>query len=168
MGDGGEAGQSRHPMSRLSASVQPSQGFANAVWLACRLRPGGGGHFGVLCSSFVRISSGTTGRSKGFPVGRKHITSVRDSNIMATRVALIMVLLISTGMLITIEQPASSVLEFQPSLQKVFEMASFYRISFAMWNFGHHTWKPTLVYSNREWLTDMLDYWQDRKEDFTN
>jgi hypothetical protein len=87
---------------------------------------------------------------------------------MATRVALIMVLLISTGMLITVEQPASSVLEFQPSLQKVFEMASFYRISFAMWNFGHHTWKPTLVYSNREWLTDMLDYWQDRKEDFTN
>lgn len=147
---------------------ETTEGFAHALWLAVRLKPGGGAHFGVLCSSFVRISCGTTGRSKGCPLGRLNIESVQASNVMAGRVALLLLLLVSTGMWVTIEQPASSVLEFQPSLQRVFGMARFHSLRFAMWSFGHSTLKPTVLYSSCPWIAEVLEYSQDRGQDHTD
>ena len=144
-------------------SRKTTKGFSNALWLGCRLRCGGGAHFGVLCSNFIRISSGTTGRSKGAPLGRHSVPSVRESNLMASRVALLLLLLTALRCFVSVEQPATSVLEYHPKLQMVFSSTQFFQLRFAMWIFGGRTNKPTVLYCNYQWFESILASTLDRR-----
>lgn len=71
---------------------------------------------------------------------------------------LLVILVQALGMLITIEQPDSSVLEYHPRMQEMLSMMPVYKTKFKMFNFGGDTSKGTLLYSNRPWISEVLSF----------
>ena len=53
------------------------KGFCYAVLLALKLRPGGFCMLAPVCSSWVFMNRGTSGRSRSSPVGRRDVPSVQ-------------------------------------------------------------------------------------------
>ena len=128
--------------------ILTDSGFTHALHLALSLRPGGGSHSAIKCSSFVRINFGTSGRTKGRPLGNECHPSVQEANMMASRMCLLIVLLNALGAWVTIEQPSSSTLEWHPRVQLLMGFMHLYKLQFNMWNFGGPTRKPSILYSS--------------------
>ncbi|CAE7523392.1 unnamed protein product, partial [Symbiodinium sp. CCMP2456] len=86
--------------------------------------------FGLVCSSFVSVSRGSTGRSFWLPTGNeKASASVRDGNLLAARTLMAMLLIEALGGVWVLEQPV-------------------YKQSFWMSAWGATTPKRTTLWSN--------------------
>ena len=74
---------------------------------------------GIKCSTWVSISRPTTLRSFLDPLGNRELPCVEESNVMASRLALILVLVLALSGTFIVEQPGSSLLWRHPRLQWV-------------------------------------------------
>ena len=70
-------------------------GFAKAVGLPLRLMATGLFFAAVPCNSYIFLSSGTHGRSEGWPFGRECYAFVHDGTVLAARVTLLAALSIA-------------------------------------------------------------------------
>lgn len=92
-------------------------------------------------------SRGSTGRSNDRPLGREEYKSVKDSNIMTSRVLILCLLASAKGAWWTLEQPSSSLMERHPSFQRVLSLLPVRRLSMAMGDFGGLSRKATYLWS---------------------
>lgn len=121
-------------------SLHPRAGF---LWLA------------TVCSSWVWIAQGSTGRSIECPLGRPCRSTAR-ANMMVARCSLLALLCIAVGNSWALEQPASSLMVMHPAMAWIRSFdgqmtnAAWYQCDTCMGAFGAKTVKPTKIYGNRQ------------------
>ena len=94
-----------------------SVGFSNCIAQTCKTKCGGGKLSAPVCSTWVFMSRGSTGRSKNLPLGDRTRSCVRNANIMVARVVLIIWLCSALGIYFILEQPMHSLMEMHPLFQ---------------------------------------------------
>lgn len=94
-------------------------GFLRALRLVLRLRVGGLLWAGTPCSSWVYMNRGTSCRTASEPLGNQSQPSVRRSNIMVARVALLFMVAAARHAAWACEQPMSSLMDKHPRLQQL-------------------------------------------------
>ena len=120
-------------------SLHPTDGF---LWLA------------TVCSSWVWLSRGSTGRSVSFPLGVP-CASVDLANLMVARCALLILLVIAMGCAWGLEQPATSLMTLHPAMEWLRRLAGllmnseWYEVSTPMGAFNAPTVKMSKLYGNR-------------------
>ena len=85
-------------------------GWMTALCWIMNLDPGGLCWLGTVCSSWVVVSRGSTGRSPAFVLGDQRHPSVQQANAMATRSALLCMICYVRGIAFILEQPSSSLM----------------------------------------------------------
>ena len=129
-------------------------GFLNALQRVRRLIPRTGfSSFACVCSSWIFLSRGSTGRSAVNPTGNAELPSVRNANTMVSRTVLLILLGVArfTGWMI--EQPRGSLLGKHDRMVMIEVMAKrlqwlgFHEINISMGCFGAGTEKPTTLWS---------------------
>eukprot|EP00969_Alexandrium_andersonii_P163548 7229528-Alexandrium_andersonii.AAC.1 len=103
-----------------------ASGYALALGLVLRLASRGRGMLWLapVCSSWVFISSGSTGRSKWSPEGDDAAGNVEYSNKMAARCALLCAVAHSLNVTFIVEQPSSSVMFYSIWFQWLIRQAT--------------------------------------------
>ena len=84
-------------------------GLVVAMILVMRLKQGGLSHWGTVCSSWIWISRNTMGRSTYNPLGFNSVPSCRQGNIMVSRMALLLFVVVAKDGVWMLEQPRSSI-----------------------------------------------------------
>jgi hypothetical protein len=67
-----------------------------------------------VCSSFCWLNRSTSGRTLIDPLGDERVKSVKDGNLMVSRVVLLLWLLKARGCVFVVEQPMGSILPEHP------------------------------------------------------
>ena len=112
-----------------------------------------------VCSSWLNINAGTSGRSWAFPMGNWRIHSyVHEANVMVSRVALHCILMSALGIPFFVEQPKGSMMEAHPRFKWIIKLLGLFRVYIAMWRFGHKSCKGSWLYSPFPWLKDLNRY----------
>ena len=140
--------------------INSGPGYANLVRMILSTdgEKGGGLLSAIVCSTWVPINLGTSKRSPANPLGRVELPSVAEGNLQAARMALVLQLATALGLLWLLEQPCRSLLMHYPRLASLFYKSFISKESFAMWKFGHKSRKPTWLWSNAMWLSDIHSY----------
>ena len=100
----------------VTNNVLSSAGFACALSLTLSLDPMAGFLWlATVCSTWVWISSSSTGRTVDYPLGVP-CESTASANCMVARCGLLVVLAISRGCIWALEQPASSLMVLHPTM----------------------------------------------------
>ena len=133
-------------------------GFCYALRLILGLEGGGGLWAGIVCSTWVPLNLGTSGRRKWRPEGNSHYASVQRGNQMAARLALLLLLCDAIGLWWTVEQPRGSLLFYHPRLQHVLRKVQVFKVAVMQWDFGASSPKPTWLFSNRAWIADVAQH----------
>ena len=92
------------------------------------------------------------------PLGDTTKVSVRHSNVMTSRVVLVLYIYLALGIYWLIEQPLSSVFEHLPRFKWLCTITKIYKLTFRMDRFGSDTPKGTVLYSPKPFVRDILDY----------
>ena len=140
----------------LWQNMNSAEGFLHALSLVLRLPPGGGVLMAPVCSSWVFMSRGSTGRCLSNPLGWQDRPSVKDGNLMVSRCSLLSIVILAIGAWIILEQPLNSLMEAHPRFQKLVTYTDFWRYHVQMRDFGGPTAKPTWLYTSRQELRDLL------------
>jgi hypothetical protein len=132
-------------------------GFGFAAELAAMLNPcnGGASLSAPVCSTWVMINVGTSGRSCTRPLGNAHYPSVKAANMMVSRLCLLLMLLSSRGIWWIVEQPRGSLLEHHPRFQELMTVITIYRHMIKMIDYNLPHEKPTWLYSNESFISDI-------------
>ncbi|CAK9030398.1 Uncharacterized protein SCF082_LOCUS19198 [Durusdinium trenchii] len=109
----------------------------------------------VVCSSFVSISRGSTGRSYLNPLGFPDCDATKIGNLLASRLALLLYLIASRGGVWVVEQPSSSLLFRHPRLREACRRMKVFRQSWWMRLYGGFTCKRTKAWSNSRWVFNL-------------
>ncbi|CAJ1435264.1 unnamed protein product [Effrenium voratum] len=91
---------------------------------------------GLICSSFVQISSGTHCRTPSRPLGNEQVAGVRLGNLLASRTVLLIWVLVSVDGVFLLEQPRSSMLPWHPRIRQLFR--SLPKVFATSWWMGHY------------------------------
>ncbi|CAK9058804.1 unnamed protein product [Durusdinium trenchii] len=134
------------------------EGFTHALYHVLRLEPGSFLTLAPVCSTWVFMSRGSTGRSKSFPLGNLSAPSVQAGNCMVSRCAILLLLAAAKGVWFCLEQPRGSLLEYHPLIQCVLKLIKIYRTHIRMSDFAANSEKGTWLYSNRKEIEDIVDY----------
>ena len=127
-------------------------GFLNLVQWSRRLTPHKAiAHFGVLCSTWVFMSRNATrrriynidGRSSTGEMSQK----VQEGNMMASRVALLLLLLMVRNVIWIVEQPNSSLLFFYRRFWQLHQCMRLHKIRTWLGSFGAPTAKAIVLLS---------------------
>jgi len=111
-----------------------------------------------VCSTWVWVSQGSTGRRPYRPLGWAHLPIIREANRMVVRVLTLMYLCQALGIFWLLEQPASSVMSQHPHFQHFISQQPVFQVLIHMSNFGGATRKATLLYSSHKWVSEINDY----------
>ena len=138
--------------------INTPAGFLTALQWARRLKPGTGfSHWAPVCSSWIWISRGSSGRTAtGDLHGNCENSSVRAGNKMVYRVALIIMYLVAKQTMWIIEQPSSSVMFDMACLKK---LRPWFTTHTWMGMFGAATPKPTKLVSGPPWVKHLHRRW---------
>ena len=129
-------------------------GFITALIFVLRLKTNGFSSWGTVCSSWIWVCRSTSQRSKENPLGDVTKEFVRIGNQMVARMALLLLVLEARGCCWILEQPASSLMAFHPYLSWLFDNhANVFECRTSMGGFGAPTRKPTVLRSNRWWVS---------------
>ena len=77
------------------------------------------------------------------------------ANVMVARMMLLLLLLDCMGVLWVVEQPAGSLMQVHARFESLIETRCVYRHSLHMKDFGAASSKPTWLYSNKPWISDI-------------
>jgi hypothetical protein len=97
-------------------------GWLRALRLVLRLRHGALLWAGVPCSSFVFMNRGTSRRSTARPLGDTSRPTVDKSNIICSRVVMLLMVAIARGAAWAVEQPMSSLMDLHPRFVQLKEL----------------------------------------------
>ena len=134
-------------------------GWMTALCCVMNLDPGGLCWLGTVCSSWVVVSRGSTGRSPAFVLGDQRHFTVQQANIMAIRSALLCMICYVRGIAFILEQPSSSLMLDLPAWRWIERVAGrvqgwgFQQQRTCLGAFGATRPKQVLFTSNREWVT---------------
>lgn len=138
----------------LFEDLTTPMGFLTALMLAMQIVLGGLGHTANVCSSWVFMARGTTGRSRAQPYGTPNLpgcsaSSVGQGNVQIGRMTVVIMLMVARRVHWVLEQPFSSVMDFAPVLVENVLV----RLKYAtkMGAFGAKTAKPTWLLSSSKW-----------------
>ena len=137
-------------------------GFLHAVKFALKLRRGAQCVLAPVCSSWVWLNRGTSGRSELTPLGNETVPSVRFANLVVSRVALLLYILSSKCVFWILEQPVSSLMEHYPRFQDFARRNQVFKHYIEMQNYGAPTMKPTWLCSNMPFINDIDMFKEER------
>ena len=131
-------------------NILDTVGFSNMIFYVLNLKPGSGAWVAPVCSSWVYMSRGSTGRTKSNPLGWTQYSSVVNQNILAARTVLLLLLCQARKIWWCMEQPTGSLLERHPIFQMFLKLPSVscHRLATSMAWFGGSIKKPTWIYSS--------------------
>ena len=112
---------------------------------------GGLVHFATVCSTWVFMCRGSTGRSETNPMGKKTANNTH-ANVMVTRMIILLLYCIANRVQWVLEQPASSLMHLHNrfhTLGHVFFAKTF------MGAFGAKTRKPTHLFGSHKWIMEL-------------
>ncbi len=118
-------------------------------------------HFTTVCSSWVSINRGTSGRSAWCPLGRPHPYVLR-ANTMVSRSAFLMLLGLCLGIDVVLEQPSSCIMCLHPRMQQIVHLAQsggirmVCQITTFMCAFGSPSPKMTFLLGSPTWLHGLM------------
>ena len=142
----------------VGQDMTSDHGFINALACALNIIPGGGSHWGTVCSSWIFMSSGTTKRSKLAPMGDRNCQSVRMGNLMVSRMVLILLVVQAVGAAWFLEQPLTSLMMHHVRMQWLARKVAIFELRPNMCDFGHATKKPTELWSNKPEVVEIKKY----------
>ena len=106
----------------LAQDILSDAGFISLLKYVLRLRRTGMALLAPVCSSWCWLNRFTSGRSRDHWQGNTSVRSVREGNLMVSRVVLLLWLLSALGCVYVVEQPLGSILDaharFQAFLKK--------------------------------------------------
>ena len=159
---------------RLDVAYSPThdaleiEGFATAVYMLLRLRPGALLYAGLPCASYTWMSSSRHCRSAECPEGDTTKDWVRKHNCLGYRLGLLVLLGLARRVHIFIEHPKKSCLPHTRWLTNVFAINApeylswqWFIITFWMGVWGSWSPKPSMAISTCSWVS-VLQY-QGRK-----
>jgi hypothetical protein len=153
-------GYSAYPFERdrdpLANDFCNGVGFGFAIALVLRVRPGGFIWLGIVCSSWVFMSRGSTGRHVNKILGVPW-ASVLTGNLMVSRAMLLLWLADSLGHFVTLKQPVSSLLPNHPRVQATIPYIPLFECHVFLGHFRAESRKLVALFSNRSWLGAELD-----------
>lgn len=114
-------------------------GWLHALHLGLKTKRGACSLSAPVCSSWVKINVGTSGRSKTRPLGNAQYPSVATANRMMSRVVLLCCIFDALGIWWLVEQPMGSLMQWHPRWQWLMSVRAVYRLSFRMRTFGAAT-----------------------------
>ena len=138
---------------KLENACGPEGVLTMLVYVRC-YRKGSLNHWGTVCSSWLWIARGTTGRSGWNPEGSRRSNSTKLGNTMVTRMTLMLYLLIGKRCIWILEQPASSLMSYFPTMVRLRNQAgcSWGEVQTWIAEFGGDDIKPTTLIGNAKWL----------------
>ena len=145
--------------------INSDEGFVHALLLALSCGPGSVALAAIVCSTWVYMNRGTSGRFTWRPLGRGYYPSVAAANKMVSRMVLLIMILIAVGAVVLIEQPKGSIMECHPRMSWLFshKHLKFWKKAFPMKLFGGNTEKPTWLYCDKKEVDDITDFSLPRK-----
>jgi len=132
-----------NPLDLLSPA-----GFALLIQAILQSKDGVVVAFGLVCSTFITISRGSTFRHYFLPHGDQDAKSVAASNILAARTFLAMMLVMAKRGVWVLEQPSSSLAYRLRGFQQILRKTTVFKQAFWMRGFGAKTPKRTTLWSN--------------------
>ena len=138
-------------LSRSHDILSP-EGFLNMLWSILNLDGDGLLWAAPMCSNFIHVCKWVHGRSHEDPLGNTRYKSVRDSNVMASRIALLIRVAVFIGVMWAFEQSNSSVFEAHPRIADVLHHSGYYLVRTWLGAFGAPTPKLIKVYSWGAWI----------------
>ncbi len=138
-------------LETMSHDILHPQGFIEALRLCLALVPGGLAHLAPVCSTWVWMSRGSTGRTLATPLGSPQSRPVAEGNRMVARVALLLMVLHCRAAAWILEQPGSSLMLHHPRLQYLKGRLPWHEVRTSMGAFGAPTPKATVLYASDEW-----------------
>lgn len=120
---------------------------------------------GPVCSSWIFLSRSSSKRSVTYPTGWEERSWVEAGNIMAARVALLIMLIVHSKCTYVLEQPPSSLFRSSLRMQEVYRLlrranVTPWQITVDLGAFGSLSPKPVTLDSNNRGLLDEL--WRPR------
>ena len=103
-------------------------GFERLLTMVSRVRRVGLIVIAPLCSSWCWLSRHSTERSPIEPLGNDAHASVRDGNIMVSRVCLLLRWIMSKGSVFILEQPLQSILTEHPRFEAFIKQHVIYKV----------------------------------------
>ena len=133
--------------------ILTAEGFCTALVFCLSLMPGKAlSHWGPPCSSWVYMSRGSTGRRVYNPMGILLIgettPSVGESNMLVSRLVLLLMLCTALQVIWILEQPSSSLMFLHTRLQELCARLQTFRCQTWMGAFGGPSAKSTDLLSN--------------------
>lgn len=135
-------------------------GFCHALHMVLLLVPGSAIWAAPVCSTWTFMNRGTSCRKPWRPLGLVSVPSVRQANIMVSRVAMLCKLADNLGSWWCLEQPRGSLLERHPRIAQLIASGRVWRTSLNMADFGGSSLKPLWVYSNRQFVHELAEWAQ--------
>ena len=130
-------------------------GMLFALMLIMRMKIGALSSWGTVCSSWIFVSSSVTKRTTENILGDPSCKGVTDGNLQVSRMALLWELIKVRKGIMWLEQPGSSRMHLHPRLHQFMQRNPTYECHTWMGCFGGETPKPTVLRSNRWYVTKM-------------
>ncbi len=136
-------------------------GFALAANSVGRLQPHGIAPLGPTCSSWVFLSRSSSKRNYLYPIGCEDLDWVHAGNLMASRVCLLLLLIVYAQCTFLLEQPASSLFSRHHRFVMVVKLlrgrgVKMFRQTVNLGAFGSASRKPLHLFSNNWGLLKSL------------
>lgn len=142
----------------LLHDMNSPSGWAFALSLILRTSPGGLIWFGIVCSSWVWMSRGSTGRDEINVLGSASSPAAVSGNLMVSRVMALYWVAIARGHMVVLEQPASSIMFRHPRFQELLAHVQIYKHKEHLGHFLAESPKLIALYSNDACISQVCRY----------
>ena len=131
-----------------------AEGLLTMLAYVLRCRQGSLNHWGTVCSSWLWVSRGTTGRSSWNPEGSRRSSSTKIGNTKVSIMTLMLYVLVAKRCIWILEQPASSIMSYFPTMVRLRNQAGcgWSEVQTWMAEYGGDCCKPTTLIGNAKWL----------------
>ncbi|CAJ1392640.1 unnamed protein product, partial [Effrenium voratum] len=137
-------------------NILGTKGYIHACFQILNLKRGGHLTLAPVCSSWVYLSRGSTGRSRSRPEGSPYSPSAVAGNTMLYRCVILILFASSRGIWWCLEQPRGSLMQFHPAMQILMKKQKVVRKFLNMCDFNGASQKPTWLYSSPSALFETL------------
>lgn len=135
--------------------INSDSGLAIAIVCLLRVRDRGLAFIAAQCSSWVWINRMVSKRNAADTHGDTAIPSVREGNMLNSRVGLLCVMAFMIGVRFVIEQPSASLFFQTPLMGNVIAYTKAVSHHIYMQGFGHPSKKGTRLVGTAEWLPQL-------------
>ena len=151
--------------------ILTDHGLLNAIILVLSCHPGGLVWWGIVCSSWIWMSRGTTLRHMWDPHGDTSKTCVANGNTMLARVVLLVMVAHALGVGNILEQPSSTLMRYHHRFELLANWMDVFMTRLTLGYWGAESKKDLLLFSDQTWLghiaSDPPRAWYPKSEGIT-